>query len=58
VSSDKPGSVFKRLETDAEFIKRLPYCPSYYAQKLEGEFLDRVAWDVFKVQRKIIEAES
>ena len=56
-SSDKPGSVFRRLETDAELIKRLPYQPYTGGQRLEGEYLDAVAWQVFKMQRKIVEDE-
>lgn len=56
MSSDKPGTVFKRLETDAEFIARLPWRP-YTHQTLEGDWLDECAWQVFKMQRKIVEDE-
>lgn len=44
---------YSRLETDAEFLERLPWRPYTY-QKLEGEYLDVCAWDVFKMQRKIV----
>lgn len=44
---------YSRLETDVEFLTRLPWKPYTY-QKLEGEYLDTCAWDVFKLQRKIV----
>lgn len=48
--------VFKRLETDDEFRKRLPgnHCRS----TVTGTALDEYAWDYCKMQRRIIEDES
>lgn len=51
-SADKRA--YSRLETDAELLARLPYQPYTGGQKLEGEYLDAVAWQVFKMQRKIV----
>lgn len=61
MSSKKPGSVFKRLETDAEFIARVKAKFSWWMQFSmmypTGAELDERAWDTFKMQRRIIEAE-
>lgn len=46
-------TAYHRLETDAEFLKRLPWHPYSY-QKLEGDYLDYCAWEVFKMQRRLI----
>lgn len=55
MSSRDRHVVYKSLETDEEFVARLPYRPYTGGQKLEGEFLDACAWQVFHMQRKIVE---
>lgn len=55
----RPGSVFKSLETDKEFIARVSlkvpwYTTSYYA----GPGLDDEIWACFQMQRRIIERDA
>jgi hypothetical protein len=50
--------VFKRLETDAEFLERMTARASWArreAKDLDGETLDFFAWWNFKMERKIVE---
>jgi hypothetical protein len=56
----RPGSAFKRLETDAEFVARLGKPPidlhpptGIYA--LAGAQLDDYAWTNRQVQRRIVD---
>ena len=52
---DRPGSVYKALETDKEFAGRVrakyPWFESFYT----GGGLDDQVWECFRMQRKIIE---
>lgn len=53
------GAIFKRLETDSEFRKRLIQegtpIPSWDAAA-RGEELDNYAWGHWRKQRRIVEA--
>lgn len=51
----KPGSVFKSLETDKEFVARLKQRFPWYSSYYSGQGIDDEAWACFQVQRKIIE---
>jgi hypothetical protein len=52
-----PGSLFKRLETDAEFRTRLRKDLQYVPEFTSGVELDEYIWSWHKRQRRIIEAE-
>lgn len=54
--SKQRGSMFKRLETDAEFRARLAghYLPSWHS----GAAIDDYAWTYYRMQRRIIEVEA
>ncbi len=60
MSLERRGSVFKRLETDREFLARLPSFHDTWVSpnELTGETLDFYAWNLFKMQRKIIEVDG
>lgn len=50
--------VFKRLETDKEFIARLGsegMWLRYWQRDYTGEALDEAVWSTFRKQRRIIE---
>ncbi len=61
MSSKAPGSVFKRLETDTEFIARVRAKYAWWKQFSmtlpTGADLDEQTWCTFKMQRRVIEAE-
>lgn len=55
----RPGSVYKSLETDREFIARVRLKHPWYAPNtLSSYWLDVEVWDAFKVQRRIVERQS
>lgn len=54
----KPGGVFKSLETDREFIRRLRLSHPLYSTYYGGPGLDDEAWMIFKMQRRIVEREA
>lgn len=51
----KPGSVFKSLETDREFVERLKQKFPWYSTFYSGPGIDDEAWACFQMQRRIIE---
>ncbi len=56
--SDRPGSVYKRCETDLEFRARLLADRCYTHPNLSGKDLDDNVWLFFKRQRRIIEVST
>jgi hypothetical protein len=50
--------VFKRLETDAEFRKRLLAANVYVTTRDTSETLDELAWRTRQMQRKIVDDEN
>lgn len=55
-------TAYKHLETDIEFrervLKELGDAAKYWTFDLgiaSGEFLDKLTWDVFKKQRRIVQ---
>lgn len=53
--SPRPGSVYRSLETDGEFIKRVIEKHAYFGTYLASKGLDDQVWECFKMQRKIVE---
>lgn len=51
----RQGSVFKALETDAEFVERVRKTFTWFIGHYAGAWLDDEVWDAFKMQRKIVE---
>lgn len=52
----RPGSVFRRLETDVEFHVRIrERVKLYWFHDTRGQVLDEIAWDYLKMQRRIVE---
>jgi hypothetical protein len=57
MSSDRQR-VFKRLETDAEFRFRINASDfAYVSEHSSGTWLDDLAWNNYRLQRRIIEDE-
>ena len=55
MSSDR-ARVFKRLETDREFRARVNASDhAYVSEYTSGKALDDIAWDHYRMQRRIIE---
>jgi hypothetical protein len=54
VVENRPGSVYKRLETDQELRARL-VARGVYAYSKSGYELDQYAWDQCRLERRIIE---
>ena len=60
--AQKVNRIFKRMETDAEFIKRVTVMhhggvPLRWTNNIipSGDKLDHAIWEAFKAQRRIID---
>lgn len=53
-----PKAVYKSLETDDEFAKRVRAAKCYVPSYVLGADLDDYMWAYYRLQRRIIERES